>query len=533
MGTQSDQWTRVADKDHEGHSGFTIGGIARDVNPWLTSTQPNIILLMAGTNDIAWWTAENANQIGARHNALIDQLRVARPTAWIFVASIPPQSSALVKPNNIDRSLLVQQFNTVIRQNVDARVALGQNVRFVDVNSVLTTADLYDGIHPTEVAHAKIAQKFLDVIRSTLALSTLPPPPAPTPTPVTAPAPTPTSLDLSGIEAVVQKTLTTTKEKYFLANGRVESGTNRTTSESQSYGMLIAILANDRSTFDNVWNWTRSTLQTRPTDKLFSWVWENGAIPDKNPATDADQDIAYALYLAYKKWGDVAYLNQAKEIVRDIWNVETKEVAGTRYVGAGNWAVLYYPGIVVNPSYLAPYQYRAFATFDTEHAWMSLVDSSYKVLAMCTGALGLAMDWCSLDAQGNLIADFKLNGTESSRYSYDALRVPYRVAMDYLWYGESRGLAHLNKNTVFARDWVAKGEIFAVYTQAGVSEVPYGSLASYGAMLTGVSLVNKTMGSEIFDRKIASVDAFKYAGFYEVAWVLLGLDLYKEKLRRD
>jgi len=168
VGTLSDQWTPVADKDHEGHSGLTIGGIAGSVNGWLASTQPDIILLMIGTNDTAWWTAENADQIGARHDALISQLQMARPNAWIFVASIPPQASAIIQPNNIDRAVLTQQFNVVIRTNVDARAAAGQRVRFVDVNSVLTTADLYDGIHPTEAAHAKVAQKFLDAVRAVL-----------------------------------------------------------------------------------------------------------------------------------------------------------------------------------------------------------------------------------------------------------------------------------------------------------------------------------------------------------------------------
>jgi len=58
---------------------------------------------------------------------------------------------------------------------VDARAAAGQSVRFVDVNSVLTTADLYDGIHPTEAAHAKVAQKFLDGIRAALGPASSPP----------------------------------------------------------------------------------------------------------------------------------------------------------------------------------------------------------------------------------------------------------------------------------------------------------------------------------------------------------------------
>jgi lysophospholipase L1-like esterase len=123
---------------------------------------------MIGTNDTAWWTAENADQIGARHNALIEQLRTTRPHASIFVASIPPQTQALIPPNNVDRAALTQQLNDVIKSNVEARVALGQRVRFVDVNSALTTADLYDGIHPTEAAHAMVAQMFLEAIRAAL-----------------------------------------------------------------------------------------------------------------------------------------------------------------------------------------------------------------------------------------------------------------------------------------------------------------------------------------------------------------------------
>jgi lysophospholipase L1-like esterase len=148
--------------------------IAGSVSTWLASTQPDIVLLMIGTNDTAWWTAENADQIGARHNALISQLQTARPNAWIFVASIPPQSSAIIQPNNIDRAVLAQQLNAVIRSNVDARAAAGQRLRLVDVNSVLTTADLYDGIHPTEAAHAKVAQKFLEGIRAVLGFASKP-----------------------------------------------------------------------------------------------------------------------------------------------------------------------------------------------------------------------------------------------------------------------------------------------------------------------------------------------------------------------
>ena len=184
VGTQFDQYTRVADKDHEGHPGFNIDNMMGSVNGWTVTTQPNIILLMAGTNDTAWWSAKNADEIGVGHNALIDQLMLARPGVWIFVASIPPQTSSLIQPNNVDRAVLSQQFNAVIRKNVAARTAAGQPVRFVDINSVLTTADLYDGIHPTEAAHGKVAQKFLTEIRAALSVPVIAPTPVPTPPPV-------------------------------------------------------------------------------------------------------------------------------------------------------------------------------------------------------------------------------------------------------------------------------------------------------------------------------------------------------------
>lgn len=164
VGSKSDPNTRVADKDHEGHPGKNIGDIANGVTGVLSKHQPDIILLMIGTNDVAWWTLQNGTQIGARHDALISQIQTARPNAWIFVASIPPVSSSIILPHKVDRVTLTQQLNATIRANVQARQSAGQKIRFVDVNSALTTADLYDGVHPTEAAHAKIAEKWLDAL---------------------------------------------------------------------------------------------------------------------------------------------------------------------------------------------------------------------------------------------------------------------------------------------------------------------------------------------------------------------------------
>lgn len=178
VGTLYDSNTTVADKDHEGHGGLTIGGIAAEVNGWLASTQPDIILLMIGTNDTAWWTNDTAEQHAANHNALVAQLRQQRPNAWIFVASIPPQTSKMIhgRPDGtlVDRAILTRDFNVIVKSNVDARIAAGERVRFVDVHSALTVEDLVqtpeDGVHPKDpAAYAKIAAKFLQAVRAALA----------------------------------------------------------------------------------------------------------------------------------------------------------------------------------------------------------------------------------------------------------------------------------------------------------------------------------------------------------------------------
>jgi len=110
------------------------------------------------------------------------------------------------------------------------------------------------------------------------------------------------------------------KNKY-IPNGRYvidPYNENRVTSESQGYGMILAILNDDKTTFDNLWQWTRKNLQRE--DYLFSWLW-NDEVKDKNNATDGDFLIAYALLKAYEKWGDKAYKDEGEKIFNSLKNL--------------------------------------------------------------------------------------------------------------------------------------------------------------------------------------------------------------------
>ena len=164
VGSQHDQYTIIPDKDHEGHPGFTIGDIASNADAWLASAKPDYVLLMIGTNDVAWWCAQTAAQVADTDAALIDKIFADLPNAWVIVASIPPEASSIIQPNNVDRATLATQYNAEIKTRVQTRIAAGKKLRFADVNSVLGVSDLYDGIHPTQAAHDKVAQVWFDAL---------------------------------------------------------------------------------------------------------------------------------------------------------------------------------------------------------------------------------------------------------------------------------------------------------------------------------------------------------------------------------
>lgn len=164
VGSQLDQYAVTPDKDHEGHPGFSIGNIAASTDGWLQSATPAYVLLMIGTNDVAWWCAQSASQVADQNAALIDQILADLPNAWVVVASIPPLSSSIIQPNNVDRAQLGKDYNTELQIRAQARIQAGKKVRFADVYSVLTVSDLYDGVHPTQVAADKVAQVWFNAL---------------------------------------------------------------------------------------------------------------------------------------------------------------------------------------------------------------------------------------------------------------------------------------------------------------------------------------------------------------------------------
>jgi endo-1,4-beta-D-glucanase Y len=208
---------------------------------------------------------------------------------------------------------------------------------------------------------------------------------------------------------------------------------NDTVSEGIGYGMMAAAYMADRATLDGLWAYAQARLDE---NGVMNWHYDaNGnALDGGGGATDADEDIAFALALADAQWPG-GYAGAAKTLIGNIFDHEVE--AGSNVLKPGDrWG----GSDQTNPSYLAPAYYRVFAKVTGDSRWMAVVDASYALLDKCANAkTGLVPDWCNAAGAAQ----------RSSHYSYDACRTPWRIAVDACWNGEARAVAYLGRVSAF------------------------------------------------------------------------------------
>lgn len=325
---------------------------------------------------------------------------------------------------------------------------------------------------------------------------------------------------------------------------------NITTSEGQSYTMLRSVWMDDQETFDISWQWTQDNLR-RSEDNLFSWLF--GQRPDgtygvltnrggQNSASDADTDIAIALIFAFSRWKDNTYLDAAKEIITDIWNHEVVIINNKPYLAANNLEKSMSNRVIINPSYFAPYAYKIFAEIDPIHDWKGLVDTSYQIMEESivsnidtSSSARLPPDWITIDREtGELRA--AENESLTTNFGYDALRVPWRIALDWEWNRDERAQRVLRLLSFLDAEWRDKGSIYARYSHAGQVIDQYESPAMYGGVIGYFKTISPRIGKEVYEKKLQSLyssDAQSWKttlSYYDDNWAWFGIALYNELL---
>jgi len=305
---------------------------------------------------------------------------------------------------------------------------------------------------------------------------------------------------------VLQASWASYREHFISPDGRVvlHEREDGTISEAQAYALLRALWAGDEPTFARLYQWTRNNLsrEARHGDHLLAWQWGRKAdgswgVLDWNSASDADLDYALALVLASRQgWRAPAglpdYMTEARQVAQDILAREVVELPESKlYLAPGNWHAQS-PPYLLNPSYFFPAAYRFLAQLGFGPRWSALHADAYPFLWRLTRILGqtsgvgLVPDWVQVDADG------KLNPPpeRSSHFGWEAVRLPWRVALDRLWFGDLTAARLCREQFLpfFVKEWQAKGKLLAEYRYDGTPLVDFESPVLYaGALAAGLA----------------------------------------------
>lgn len=142
----------------EGHIGARIQQVAQWANNSLWE-RPNVVLLMAGTNDVlgTYWAGAGSPEpelLGlapGRLGNLIDQIFDAVPETTLIVAGITAFKNATFQAGGLI-------FNAQIPGVVAERANAGKHVLTIDMMDYVPAADTGDGLHPNQTGYALMAQ---------------------------------------------------------------------------------------------------------------------------------------------------------------------------------------------------------------------------------------------------------------------------------------------------------------------------------------------------------------------------------------
>lgn len=169
-----------ADNQHEGHGGWHAKHWHQNSNydlnshlrSFLEMNPPDIILLHIGTNDIGeYWDSRNDNTIDttvADVSDLLDTIYTFDPTIKVILAKIINREDNPDSPT-IDETAETSAFNIALEVMANNRIANGDNLTLVDMESALIYPDdLSDGVHPNDIGYNKMSQVWFDAIQSIL-----------------------------------------------------------------------------------------------------------------------------------------------------------------------------------------------------------------------------------------------------------------------------------------------------------------------------------------------------------------------------
>jgi lysophospholipase L1-like esterase len=155
---------------HEGHPGWVISagtsnrpGLQEYVDSWIGpgGNQPDIILLMIGTNDVdlAYDLGNAETRLSKLVSTLLDQRYGLLPQAKLIVAQI-------IAIQDATEDALAMTYNQSVAHVVAAHAKLGEKIKLVDMHPALGASDYHDKLHPNDTGYAKMANVWFGALQS-------------------------------------------------------------------------------------------------------------------------------------------------------------------------------------------------------------------------------------------------------------------------------------------------------------------------------------------------------------------------------
>ncbi|WP_434743168.1 cellulose binding domain-containing protein [Micromonospora sp. SH-82] len=258
------------DGDNEGHGGYLATTVANQnlLPGWLAATDPDIVLMHFGTNDV--WSNIAPATILAAYGRLVDQMRAANPAMKVIVAKIIP----MAPPTCGECGQRVVALNSAVDAWAAGKSTAASPIVVVDQwTGFSTAADTYDGVHPNAAGDQKIADRWYPALVA--ALSGVAPTPTVTPTPTATPTRPPTTPPTNGATCAATHRVVGQWQGGFQGEVTVRNtGTTRTT----SWTVTITQPAGTRIT--QVWNAELTGSGGTSTARNVGW---NGAL---NPGAE-------------------------------------------------------------------------------------------------------------------------------------------------------------------------------------------------------------------------------------------------------
>jgi len=303
------------------------------------------------------------------------------------------------------------------------------------------------------------------------------------------------------------------RQKFVTSEGRVIDDANGgiSHSESQGYGLLLACLAGDRSSFASIFAFTRTELLIRD-DGLAAWRWDPKASPhvtDINNASDGDLLIAEALACAGGRWNMPTYTAAARQIARSLAKVALLKRGSDIWLmpAAKGFAEKDRPdGPVVNPSYWIFEAFPALSQLTGDQSWMQVQASGLRLLDALAKEKLLTPDWVSIRSTPKPAEGFP------AQFGYNAIRIPLYLLR--------AGVANKARLEPFREAWADGTVVIDVKTGKAVEPLPD----------PGYRILAAAMACALDKTAIpAELKTFQPTAYYPSTLHLLSLSMLRER----